>query len=159
MAEAALSMGEVTQCIIKEADVLYEFVLKYAASMNLAQDYGTGDMLNMVEAHLLTYIEEHPGITGSELAKLWNRTKGAISQQVKKLVDRGFVVRSKQPGNDKNILLHVTEKGRSISLAHKMHDYAEITSTLQTLLKTCTLDEVQTFYKVVGAYVDILDEE
>ena len=40
-----------------------------------------------------------------------------------------------------------------------MHDYAEITSTLQTLLKSCTLDEVQTFYKVVGAYVDILDEE
>lgn len=159
MAEAALSMGDITQKIIKDADILYEFVLKYSASMNLATDYGTGDRLNMVEAHLLTYIEEHPGITGSELAKLWNRTKGAISQQMKKLVDRGFVVREKQPGNAKNILLYVTDKGRSISLAHKMHDYADITHTLQDLLKTCTLDEICAFYKVMGAYVDLLDED
>lgn len=159
MTEASLSMGEVTRHIIQESDVLYEFTLKFAASMNVAKDYGTGDKLNMVEVHLLTYIEEHPRITGSELAKLWNRTKGAISQQVKKLVDRGFVVREKQPGNAKSILLNVTEKGRGVSLAHKMHDYEETAGILRTLLKTCTLDEVLTFYKVVGAYVDILDKK
>lgn len=159
MTEAPLSMGEITRRIIRESDVLYEFALKFAASMNIAKDYDTGDKLNMVEVHLLTYIEEHPRITGSELAKLWNRTKGAISQQVKKLAERGLVVREKQPGNAKNILLSVTEKGRRVSLAHKMHDYAEITGILQTLLKTCTLEEVLTFYKVAGAYVDILDSE
>lgn len=159
MDKSAASVGDIAQQIIKDADILYEFVLKYSASMYLPIDYGTGDKLNMIEAHLLTYIDEHPGITGTELAKLWNRTKGAISQQVKKLVSRGYVRKEKQDGNAKIILLYVTEKGRQISLAHKMHDVVDITQTLQILSKTCTIDEIMAFYKVVSGYVSILDEE
>ena len=152
------SLASMTQKIIKDADVLYEFVLKYAASMNLSKDYGTGEKLNMIEAHLLTYIDDHPGITGSELARMWGRTKGAISQQIKKLVSRGLVVRKKQSNNAKTILLYVSKKGKEVSFAHKMHDMQDIAQTLAFLLSTCSLDEIAAFYKVMRSYISILDE-
>lgn len=152
------SMGDITQHILKEADILYEFVLKYGSIMYVSKDYGTGDRLNMIEAHLLTNIEENPGITGTELAKMWNRTKGAISQQIKKLIARGFVYGEKQPNNAKNIGLYVTSKGMEISLNHKLHDYADITQTVKDLSKTCTMEEITTFYKVMREYSKLLDE-
>ena len=153
-----VSVSDLTQKIVKEADVLYEFVLKYAVSMNISKDYGTGDKLNMIEAHLLTYIEDHPGITGTELAKMWGRTKGAISQQMKKLVSRGLIVRKRQSNNAKTILLYVSDKGKEVSYAHKMHDMKEIAQTLTFLLTTCSLDEIASFYKVMRAYIIMLDE-
>ena len=117
-----------------------------------------GVNLNTASTHLLTYIDDHPGITGSELARMWGRTKGAISQQIKKLVSRGLVVRKKQSNNAKTILLYVSEKGKEVSFAHKMHDMQDIAQTLAFLLSTCSLDEIAAFYKVMRSYISILDE-
>lgn len=71
-----------------KANLLYKFVMLYGDYVAENQDYGTGELINMVEVHTLTAIEENPGVNISELANMWNRTKGAISQTATKLEKR-----------------------------------------------------------------------
>lgn len=148
---------EMTTRIILNADYLYKFVTKYSYVMHNAHDYGTGELISMVEVHLLTYIEENPGITVTKLSKSYNRTKSAISQQIKKLEEKKYIEKIKKEDNAKTTLLYATKTGKELSLAHKIYDISDISQTLQILLKTCSLEEVSSFYKVIEAYIDILD--
>lgn len=134
------------------ADKLYKFVMVYAEYINEARDYGTGQLINMVEVHTLTMIEDQPGITISELARLWNRTKSAISQNIKKLEAKGLVYRARDESDGKVFHLYPTEEGVRLSTAHKLYDNMDIMQTQNDLLKTCTIEEIDTFYKVLDAY-------
>ena len=57
-------------------NIIFKFVTAYTDYTKTARDYGTGEIINMVEVHTLTHIEENPGITVTEVALEWNRTKG-----------------------------------------------------------------------------------
>ena len=72
-----------------KASIIYKFVTTYSDYIKKPHDYGTGEIISMVEVHILTIIEENPGITVTEVALGWNRTKGAISQTISKLEKRG----------------------------------------------------------------------
>ena len=135
-----------------QADQLYEFVMCYSDYINGVRDYGTGQMINMVEVHTLTMIEDQPGITVSDLARRWNRTKSAVSQNIKKLEAKGLVYRVRDENNAKLIHLYPTDEGRRLSTAHKLFDIRDIMETKHELLRTCTMEEIDTFYKVLGAY-------
>jgi len=140
------------------ANKLYHFINCYDEYMNRPRDYdGSGEYMSMVEIHILTLIADQPGITVSQLAKDWGTTKGAISQTIKKLENKELIYRQKKEGNAKTIHIHATEKGERLSTAHKMYDNADITQTQYDLLKTCTSDELNTFYKVVHEYSKLFD--
>ena len=114
------------------------------------QDYGTGELVNMVEVHTLTAIEDNPGINVSELALMWNRTNGAISQTVTKLEKKGYIERRKMEGNAKVVLLFPSEKGVRLSQAHKFYDSVEVSKTMnELLLSGCTIEEIDAFFRVV----------
>lgn len=140
------------------ANKLYHFINSYYEYMNQPRDYdGSGEYMNMVEIHILTLIADQPGITVSQLAKDWGTTKGAISQTIKKLENKELIYRQKKEGNAKTIHIYATEKGERLSTAHKMYDNADILQTQYDLLKTCTFDELNTFYKVVQEYSKLFD--
>lgn len=135
------------------ANELYQFVIHYNEYMNQPRDYdGSGELINMVEIHILTIIEDQPGITVSQLAIKWGTTKGAVSQTLKKLEKKELIFRQNENDNAKTIHLYPTEKGDRLSTAHKSYDNADILQTQHDLLKSCTLEEVDTFYKVVHEY-------
>jgi len=152
------SIDDIFNQLNLKANKLYKFVMLYHDLITATHDYGTGHLINMVEVHTLTEIEENPGTTITELSQVWNRTKGAVSQTVSKLVKKGYVVRRKSKTNQKNILLYPTEEGTALSVAHKNYDTVDITKTLNVILKHCTMDEIDTFYKVIQCYTDILEE-
>ncbi|MCI5914216.1 MAG: MarR family transcriptional regulator [Christensenella sp.] len=140
-----------------KANLLYKFVMLYGDYVAENQDYGTGELINMVEVHTLTAIEENPGVNISELANMWNRTKGAISQTATKLEKKGYIQRRKQDGNAKTVMLFPTEKGIRLSQAHKRYDAIEVSKTVDELLRAgCTPEELDTFFKVVTKYIEIL---
>lgn len=153
------SLSDITQKTYLKADLLYEFVVKYSDMMQQSHDYGSGEMLNMIESHMLTYIDQNPGITVTQLSKMWNRTKGAISQQVKKLEANGYIQKVRHESNGKLILLYTTPNGKKLSAAHMHYDIIDIMQTMRLLLQNCTIEEVDAFYKVIGEYIKILDEE
>lgn len=141
-----------------KANIIYKFVMMYSDYIKTARDYGTGEIINMVEVHTLTAIEENPGITVTEVALMWNRTKGAISQTVAKLEKRGLIVRKKEGGNAKNAHLYVTDRGEILSKAHRAYDIKELTWADKTLHDNFTTQEIDAFYKVMQRYTELLDK-
>lgn len=138
---------------------IYQFVLRYNDYIMSTHDYGLGIPLTMIDAHTLTYIEEHPGVTVTELAAYWNKTKGALSQTVSRLCRIGLVTKEKREGNDKNLLLYVTELGLNLSKAHKLYDTVDIAKTMGELQKECNADEIDAFYKVISVYNKVIQRD
>lgn len=85
-------------------------------------DYGTGELYTSTEVHMVTRIEENPGITAARIAEITCRTKSAVSQMLSKLEGKGLICKEKDPHNGKQQLLYVTAKGRQLSLCHKAYD-------------------------------------
>ncbi|WP_232697801.1 MarR family winged helix-turn-helix transcriptional regulator [Brevibacillus daliensis] len=140
-----------------KANIIYKFVMTYTDYIKTARDYGTGETINMMEVHTLTVIEENPGITVTEVALEWNRTKGAVSQIITKLEKRGLIIRKKEHDNAKNVHLYVTDRGEVLSKAHKDYDIKELTWADRTLHKSFTSEEIDVFYKVMQQYTELLD--
>ncbi|MFF0826040.1 MarR family winged helix-turn-helix transcriptional regulator [Brevibacillus sp. NPDC003359] len=140
-----------------KANIIYKFVMTYSDYIKAARDYGTGETINMMEVHTLTVIEENPGITVTEVALEWNRTKSAVSQIITKLEKRGLIIRKKEHDNAKNVHLYVTDKGEVLSKAHKDYDIKELTWADATLQKHFTTEEIDVFYKVMQQYTELLD--
>lgn len=138
---------------------IYQFVLHYYNYIISKHDYGTGDLISMIEAHTITYIEENPGTTVSELAIYWKKTKGAISQTVSKLIEKGFVRREQAEYSGRTYLLYVTEEGLKLSKAHKLYDIIDIAKTLDQLLEHCSVDEIDAFYKVIKQYIILFEND
>ncbi len=135
---------------------VYKFVKLYNDYANNARDYGTGERVNMLAVHIMSDIEEHPGITVTELAENWYRTKGSISQVIKLLDQQGYIIKKKEDNNNKNIHLYPTDRGVELSLAHKLYDAKNLKHTLDYFGQYCTDEELAAFYKVLGYYTDLL---
>lgn len=138
---------------------IYQFVMRYNDYIVSTHDYGMGLPLTMIEAHTLTYIEENPGVTVTELASYWNKTKGALSQTVSRLSEKGLVSKEKRDGNAKSILLYPTETGVALSKAHKLYDTVDIAKTMGELRRKCSPEEIDAFYKVISVYNQVIQKD
>jgi len=91
-------------------------------------DFGIGMELYPVEIHLLSVVHTLDGVGVTELAREFDVTKGAISQQVSRLVDKGLLTKERDPENKSRVIIAVTELGRRASEEHKgfhqIHDRA-----------------------------------
>lgn len=143
----------------EKADTLYFFVALYSNYIGKVRNYGIGPELSMTEAHMLNSIALTPGTNVTELAKRWERTTGAVCQTLAKLDKKELIERRKLEGNSKNVLLYPSELGWAVNRAHMMYDIADITATTQELLERCTMEEIDTFYKVLGVYLDLIRED
>lgn len=138
---------------------IYQFVMLYYNYIISKHDYGTGESVSMIEAHTITYIEENPGTTVSDLASYWNRTKAALSQTVSKLVDKGFIEKIQSEKNKKTYLLYATDKGLELSRAHKLYDTIDIAKTMGQLLEKCSPEELESFFKVIDEYIILIKND
>lgn len=138
---------------------LYTFVDIYSTFMRTPRDYGSGEKIGLMDVHTLTYIVDNPGVTVTQLALDWKKTKSAVSQTVKRLAGWELITRAKTEYNAKTVLLYPTKKGIECARAHKAHDIEEILATNHELLKSCTQEEINGFYKVISAYVDLFQED
>ena len=89
-------------------------------------DYGTGELYTSTEVHMISKIEENPGITAAKIAECTYRTKSAVSQMLAKLEAKGLIYKEKDPSNGKQQFLYVTPKGKHLSLCHKAYDEKNI---------------------------------
>ena len=72
---------------ITAIDLLHQVSSMYSGTKK-PHDYGTGETYTSTEMHLVKCISDHPGITVTELAYDYAKTKGAISQILKKLIEK-----------------------------------------------------------------------
>ena len=99
---------------------------KYAVIDRKPYDFGTGMELYPAEIHMLTTVDMLGGAGVTELARESGVTKGAVSQQVAKLVDKGLLAKRADPENKVRVIVTVTAAGRQASQNHlefhKRHD-------------------------------------
>lgn len=141
--------------LMEKADALFRFVMRYHDYAMEKKDYGTHERVSMVDAHTLMEIADCPGVTVSALARRANRTKGAISQTIKRLDEMGYIERSKTETDQRVIGLYPTARGLELHQAHRKYDYNEMHSTYQELLQYCSMEELEAFFRVVNAYITL----
>ena len=66
------------------------------------------------EIHLLNVISEDPNINAKQMAEKLGVTKGAVSQTLTRLENKGVLFRSKDPMARNELTVHFTRLGREI---------------------------------------------
>lgn len=137
-------------------DPMYDFILTYSNYYSSRRDYGVGEKLTMLEVHYLTDIYDNPGITVTEISKIWNRSKSAISQTVRKLINWEYICKKENTEDGKVYNLYITDIGKEIVMAHKRYDNVDIVKTRKRLLRDFTVDELVAFDEICKAYTALL---
>jgi DNA-binding MarR family transcriptional regulator len=76
--------------------------------------YGKGLMVYPSQIHAIVAIGHKPGINITELAELLEVTKASASEVITKLEKNGLVRKTRDAGNNKEVLLHITSECRVI---------------------------------------------
>jgi DNA-binding MarR family transcriptional regulator len=85
----------------------------YAVIGRKPKDYGTGDLLYITEIHTISMVGKNKAVNMTQLADIMGVTRGAISQTIKKLVSKNFILKSNSR-NRKEINLRLSEKGEIV---------------------------------------------
>lgn len=99
-------------------------------------EFVPGIKVSHLDAHLLALMSNNPYKKVSELAELFGVTKGAISQQIKKMEKRELLKRVRHNDNFREVYIELTENGKKAVKAHtKFHDiiFSEFVSGLENL--------------------------
>ena len=140
--------------IYEASDILYQVSELHLT--NIHRDYGTGEKFTSVEVHTLAYIVDNPGISVTQLAHDLRKTKGAVSQMVKKLVEKGLLRRLDSSSNDRTTLLFPTEAGLELHNAHKQFDTAAAFGrSYKALCEVFTPEEVNNAWHILETWLRI----
>lgn len=104
--------------MIEEIDITYDLMTEYDS---LPHQYGKYN-LYQVESHLIEYIGQHEGVTITVLSEVFGKTRSACSQMVKKLRDKKWVEQIRNPQNNREYNLYLTEEGKRIFENHAAFD-------------------------------------
>jgi DNA-binding MarR family transcriptional regulator len=99
--------------IYKEILQNLEKVIVMMESMHTPSlSFSTGVPMHTKEIHTVQAIGRHSGTNVTKLAEYTGVTKGAVSQTINKLVRKGLVRKTHPPGNDKEVVLELTDLGQ-----------------------------------------------
>jgi DNA-binding MarR family transcriptional regulator len=109
-------------------DLFLKILHLYSVIGKKPKDYGTGDLLYIAEIHTITVVGKNKEINMTQLADMMGVTKGAISQTIRKLVNKNIIIKSNDV-NKKEINLKLSEKGLKVykgqeSLQKELFDFA-----------------------------------
>ena len=144
-------LGHTVGCVIR-------FTLMFNGFMMRKRSYGGGEKLTLVELMLLLTISESKGIFATEIAKKWRKTKGAISQILKKLETKGLIDKQRDSHDAKMYGLFLTERGRQIIEEFDQQDTVESPVILEKMREEFTEEQINNFYCVMRKYTEILTD-
>ena len=127
--------------------MVYDFTTVCNAMANRPREYEQGISLTMVEVRIVMEIAEKPGITASELCRNSKRTRSAMSQIVKKLKQKDLIYGEISDEHQKRMLLYPTMEGMKLRVFTRLIE------------KGCTVEELESFYKVMNIYTNLMIEE
>lgn len=100
-------------------DMIYMSHLYLRELENTPRDYGTGDLLYASHIHTIVAVGESPGCNLTELAARLSISKAAASKFVAKLVEMGYLFKSKRVDNNREVIFNLTGKGQTAALGHQ----------------------------------------
>lgn len=94
-------------------DLFLNILHQYSIISRKPKDYGTGDLLYIAEIHTIATVGKNLEINMTRLAEIMGVTKGAISQTIRKLVNKNLIIKS-NTNNRKEVNLRLSPKGRIV---------------------------------------------
>lgn len=129
--------------------VFAQIFMKYEVLQKRPVDLGEGINLPATYIHMIEAIGKKCGNTVTALSTYFRVTKGAVSQVVSKLQKDGYLLKTKQPDNDKNIIVELTPKGWDAFKLHEQYNQS-VVSELSHLTGKYTEEELQSFFKILN---------
>ncbi|RLB85574.1 MAG: MarR family transcriptional regulator [Deltaproteobacteria bacterium] len=99
---------------------------KFQSIMRLSQQlekapkkFGTNELLSHSEIHLIEIIGDNDQLSVTDISKVLDITKGAVSQSLKRLEAKGLTAKETDPDNLSRSIVKLTSKGQTAYWAHK----------------------------------------
>ena len=119
-------------------------------------DMGDGEKLFPSELHILDSIGNNYGNSVTELSKSFEITKGAVSQVVNKLFEKGYLKKERKTGQAKEIMLSPTEKGwKAFKILDDVHRNME--NEFFKYLYTVESEKINSFIEIMDRIEDFID--
>ncbi|MCT4620375.1 MAG: MarR family transcriptional regulator [Marinisporobacter sp.] len=102
-------------------DIMKNFVQLIEAAANGKKrvlDFGEDMVFYRGEIHIIKVIGDYPGMYISEIAQRLNVTRAVISKTIKKLENRGFIIKKEVQEDKKKLSVYLTKKGDVAYRAH-----------------------------------------
>ncbi|MBI9089340.1 MAG: MarR family transcriptional regulator [Desulfobacterium sp.] len=118
--------------------------------------FGTEFLLYPSEIHTIEAIGRNAGINVTTLAALQGVTKGAVSQILRKLVEKGMVVRMKDEMSDREVLLKLSNTGTVAYQAHQEF-HSRIYPDLVEIIEQAddgNIEFMETLFKAIDRFCD-----
>lgn len=110
----------------QELAALPKVLDKYARISRMPFDFGMEKPLYPTEVHMVSEVAARGPVSVTELGRRFGVTKGAASQMVGKLVQKGLLSKRQDPEKGSRWLVEPTEKGRYVhnhhTAFHREHD-------------------------------------
>lgn len=117
-------------------------------------DYGTGEIYTSTETHLVKCIADHPGITVTEIAYNYAKTKGAVSQILKKLIQKNLIIQKPSAeSGDKRIFLYLTPLGEELNGKHIAYDETHGGETMDLVRQEYSSEEIDIAFDVLRCWL------
>ena len=132
-------------------------VNKYNAMEKFPLSFRTNHKFYHSERHMLDMFGGNQSMNITEFARMNGITKGAVSQIVGKLERKGALRRYKGEGNEKEVFIELTDKGKEI-YAHHQRVNDETVKHLEQGLKNYPDDKVEFLLTTFKWFEEYLDE-
>jgi DNA-binding MarR family transcriptional regulator len=142
-----------------ELPTLVELFLKilhlYSVIGRKPKDYGTGDLLYITEIHTITVVGRNKEINMTRLADIMGVTKGAISQTIRKLVHKNYILKSNTT-NKKEFNLSLSEKGNIVLRGQEtfQRELFEFAETLYNQARPEDRDMVKRLFMAISSNME-----
>lgn len=81
--------------------------------------FGTNELISHSEIHLIEIIGDNEGLSVTDIAQYMGITKGAVSQSLKRLENKGLTDKKPDPLNLSRSIVMLTSKGFAAYYTHK----------------------------------------
>jgi DNA-binding MarR family transcriptional regulator len=134
---------------MQEGTALFDrMFMKYEVMQKKPLDLGNGVKIHSAQIHMIEAVGKGYGNTVTALSGFFMITKGAVSQIVTKLCTEGYVRKTRKTGNDKEIILKLTEKGWKTFRRHREYDKPAVRG-IQRIGKRYSEQEIRSFLDIL----------
>jgi DNA-binding MarR family transcriptional regulator len=138
-------------------DAMTRLFSKAARIEKMPVDTGDGMPLYTSEVHLIDMAGRFPDDSMSSIAMRLGITKGAVSQTVKKLEDKGYIERSTGEGDNKTVYLRLTGRGKKANAWHEAY-HARINGRFEQAIASLGNEDRQNLLRILSTLESIFDD-
>lgn len=138
--------------------LMERIIHKYVQAEKKKRTYGTKVLLTRAEIHTIAAIGDNPMINVTTLAKVLGITKGAASQMIYKLLDKGVVTKNVSPESDTEVVLGLTKDGMINYEAHREY-HKNTNDELFATLRDLPEETYNQLHTALSAFEQLIDRK